>query len=72
MEIEETVAGTFLEGAEIVRVSALKGTGIEALKEKIYELAKVTQSKSHRGQTGRLNAFLHGRGLARSERRSRL
>jgi selenocysteine-specific elongation factor len=39
-EIEETVAGTFLEGAPMVRVSSETGEGIEALKETLLEVAR--------------------------------
>jgi len=49
MEIRELLEGSFLGEADIIRVSALKGTGIDTLKEKIYQLAKETPTKSHRG-----------------------
>ena len=39
-EIEETVAGTFLEGAPLVPVSSETGEGIETLKETLLEAAR--------------------------------
>ena len=46
-EVRELVVGTFLEGADIARVSALAGDGVEALKSQIEEL--VVQTEERRG-----------------------
>ncbi|RMG05526.1 MAG: selenocysteine-specific translation elongation factor [Nitrospirae bacterium] len=48
-DIEDFVRGTFLEGAEIVPVSSVRGDNIPFLKERIYELAKRVKPKSSLG-----------------------
>lgn len=45
LDIAEEVAGTFLEDAPIVPVSALNGEGIETLKEQLYTLLNQSQPK---------------------------
>ena len=37
-DIEESVSGTFLEGCPIIRLSSETGEGIEALREKLFEV----------------------------------
>jgi selenocysteine-specific elongation factor len=46
-EAEELVAGTFLEGAAIIPVSARTGAGIEELKEALRETALLVPSRSN-------------------------
>ncbi len=48
-EIRELVEGSFLEGAPIVRVSSLVGTGIEELKQLLTEMIAATQEKVEQG-----------------------
>ena len=48
-EIEELVEDSFLEGAPIVRVSSLAGTGIEALKQLLTEMIAATDKKVVQG-----------------------
>ncbi|MBI4459157.1 MAG: selenocysteine-specific translation elongation factor [Acidobacteria bacterium] len=45
LEIEEFVAGSFLEGSPIVAVSSRTGEGMERLKEKLRELAAQVPAK---------------------------
>ncbi len=44
-EVREFVQGTFLEEAEICRVSALSGEGIDALRAALVEMAAATQAR---------------------------
>lgn len=44
-EVREFVQDTFLADAEICRVSALNGAGIDALREKLVEMAAATQAR---------------------------
>jgi len=44
-EVREFVQGTFLAEAEICRVSALSGEGIDVLRTKLVELAAATQAR---------------------------
>ncbi|MDZ7316323.1 MAG: selenocysteine-specific translation elongation factor [candidate division KSB1 bacterium] len=48
-EIRQTVAGTFLASAPILRTSAETGEGIEALRKTLIELAERTPSRSDQG-----------------------
>ena len=48
-EIAELVAGTFLEGAEVARVSALTGAGIEELRQALEKLIAATGEKRAEG-----------------------
>lgn len=48
-EIREFVAGTFLETAPVVPVSARNGAGIELLKEELVKLAASAMEKKHEG-----------------------
>lgn len=48
-EIDELTQGTFLEGAEIFRVSASSGEGIEALKGRLMEMIAETAEKRVEG-----------------------
>ncbi|MDZ7370971.1 MAG: selenocysteine-specific translation elongation factor [candidate division KSB1 bacterium] len=48
-EIRQTVAGTFLASAPILRTSAETGEGIEALRKTLIELAESTPSRSDQG-----------------------
>jgi selenocysteine-specific elongation factor len=48
-DVRETVAGTFLEEAEIVRVSAVAGTGMDVLKERLAHMAAETVPRSADG-----------------------
>ncbi|MBL7032120.1 MAG: selenocysteine-specific translation elongation factor, partial [Nitrospira sp.] len=48
-EVKEFVKGTFLEGAEIIPLSAKTGHNIDLLKEKIGELAANVELKSESG-----------------------
>ena len=45
-DIRETVAGTFLEGAPVLRVSAVAGRGVEELRAAIAELAAAAAPRS--------------------------
>jgi len=45
MEIEEEVRGSFLEGAKIIPVSATTGTGVDALRQHIFDLLAVSSEK---------------------------
>lgn len=45
LEVEEFVAGSFLEGAPIVPVSAVTGAGIDALRAELAKLAAAIQPK---------------------------
>lgn len=48
-DIVETIKGTFLEGSDIIPVSAKTGLNIEILKEKIRELGLKVEEKSSSG-----------------------
>jgi selenocysteine-specific elongation factor len=48
-ELRETVAGTFLEGAEVVRTSATSGEGIDLLRQRLFELADAVEPRSDEG-----------------------
>lgn len=48
-DVKEFVAGTFLENADILPVSAREGTGMDRLKEAIRELALRVPVKSEKG-----------------------
>ncbi|UCE20474.1 MAG: selenocysteine-specific translation elongation factor [Gemmatimonadota bacterium] len=48
-DIKETVAGTFLEGVPILRVSSTTGDGIEKLKTAIEAAVQDIEAKSERG-----------------------
>lgn len=48
-DIRELVQGSFLEGADIARVSALQGTGIEAMKQRLAEMIAATEDKRSEG-----------------------
>jgi selenocysteine-specific elongation factor len=48
-EIRELLAGTPLEDLEILRVSSTTGAGIEALRQRLEELALATPPRSHEG-----------------------
>jgi selenocysteine-specific elongation factor len=45
LEVEEFVAGSFLEGAPILPVSSLTGEGLNVLRDKLAHLAKLTKPK---------------------------
>src|SRR5512137_3026011 len=44
-EISETVAGSFLEGADIIAVSARTGAGLDLLKQRLHDIAIVTPAR---------------------------
>lgn len=48
-DVRETVEGTFLEGAPILEVSAIEGTGVEALRAHLFELAAEAAPRSDEG-----------------------
>ena len=48
-DVMSEVAGTFLEGAPILRCSGVKGDGIDQLKELLCELAKQAEPRSEEG-----------------------
>ena len=48
-DIRELVRGSFLEGAEVVRVSALSGAGIDALRRRLETLVAETAEKRAEG-----------------------
>ncbi|HYM09567.1 MAG TPA: selenocysteine-specific translation elongation factor [Bryobacterales bacterium] len=48
LEVEEFVAGSFLEGAPVVAVSSRTGEGIEALKSELVKLADAIEPKNAR------------------------
>ena len=48
-EIAELVAGTFLEGAGVVRVSALTGAGVEELRQSLEKLIAATGERRAEG-----------------------
>ncbi len=45
LEVEEFVAGSFLEGAPVVAVSAVTGEGLDELRARLLELANQAQAK---------------------------
>lgn len=49
-DIKEVLAGSILEGAPLIPVSALTGAGIDMLKEELDELAAGTPAKSAQGK----------------------
>ena len=49
LEVEEFVAGSFLEGAPVVAVSAATGGGMDALREALVQLARDVTVKSAEG-----------------------
>ena len=48
-EVRDLVAGSFLEGAEAVRVSARTGAGLETLRKALHGLAEQTPARSTHG-----------------------
>jgi selenocysteine-specific elongation factor len=46
-EIEGLVAGTCLEGAEILRVSTVTGEGIEELRNRLIDVARAAEARAH-------------------------
>jgi selenocysteine-specific elongation factor len=48
-DVRETLAGTFLEDAPIVRVSAKTGAGLDELKARMFELAATIEPRSDQG-----------------------
>jgi selenocysteine-specific elongation factor len=48
-DVREAVQGTFLEGAEIMRVSAPTGAGLEELKQALFRHAAATEPRSAEG-----------------------
>ncbi len=48
-EVRESVLGTFLEGAPILRVSAVAGTGMDALKSLLMEMAAAIEARPAEG-----------------------
>jgi selenocysteine-specific elongation factor len=48
-DVRATLAGTFLEDAPIVRVSAKTGLGLEELKARMFELAAAIEPRSDQG-----------------------
>jgi len=48
-DVRETLSGTFLEDAPILRVSARTGAGVEELKARIFELAAAIEPRSDAG-----------------------
>jgi selenocysteine-specific elongation factor len=49
MEVRELVAGTFLEGAPVLRVSARTGAGLDALAKALLDLARATPPRPSGG-----------------------
>jgi selenocysteine-specific elongation factor len=45
-EIESLVAGTFLEGAEILQVSTVTGEGVEGLLNRLIEIARAAEARA--------------------------
>ncbi|MDQ3107116.1 MAG: selenocysteine-specific translation elongation factor, partial [Actinomycetota bacterium] len=50
LEVEERVAGTFLEGADVVAVDALAGRGLDALRSALDRLVASTPAAIDRGR----------------------
>ena len=48
-DVREALEGTFLEDAPILRVAAVDGTGMEALKETLVRMASETEPRSAQG-----------------------
>ena len=48
-DVREFVAGTFLEGAPLLPVSALSGEGMDALKDVLFSMASETEERSNEG-----------------------
>ncbi|MCC6405936.1 MAG: selenocysteine-specific translation elongation factor [Planctomycetes bacterium] len=48
-DVRSALKGTFLEGAPIVRVSATKGVGLDALKQELFRQASATEPRSAEG-----------------------
>jgi selenocysteine-specific elongation factor len=51
LEVRELVAGSFLEGAPIVPVSARTGAGLGAFRDTLAELSRTTRGRAVRGAT---------------------
>ena len=49
LEVEEFVAGSFLEGAPVIAVSSVTGAGLDELREKLRSAAEAIQEKSAAG-----------------------
>lgn len=49
LDVEERVEGTFLEGASVIPVDSIDGTGIDALRVALDELLAVTPDATDRG-----------------------
>ena len=49
LEVRELVAGSFLEGAPVVPVSAKTGDGFEALRAALAEVGRTSDARGHRG-----------------------
>ena len=49
LEVEEFVAGSFLEGAPVIPVSSVTGLGIEALRNELAKAAATIREKDSRG-----------------------
>ena len=47
MDVEERVENSFLEGAEIISVDSLEGTGIDALRESLARLAELVPTATN-------------------------
>ncbi|MCE9593552.1 MAG: selenocysteine-specific translation elongation factor [Planctomycetes bacterium] len=48
-DVRTATKGTFLEGCAIVRVSATKGVGLDAVKQELFRLAAATEPRSAAG-----------------------
>jgi len=48
-DVRETVAGTFLEGAPIFRMATPEGTGLDAFRASLFELAGAVEPRSAEG-----------------------
>ncbi len=48
-DVRETVEGTFLEGAPILHVSALEGTGMDSLREHLMSMATLAEPRQSMG-----------------------
>jgi len=49
LDISELVKGSFMENAPVIRVSAIKGTGIESLRNSLQEVCMKAPEKQDRG-----------------------
>ena len=51
LEVRELVAGSFLDGAPVVPVSARTGDGFDALRRALAEVSRTADARGHRGVT---------------------